>query len=94
MEGLIFGILRYIFFAVSSCPKPAILRDVYLAVPWVAETFLARFLAGFCHASPLVVWACGQSCGGLNFDQHRKFPPHARKTSGTQGYLATTIYER
>ena len=43
MEGLIFGILRYIFFAVWSCPKPAILRDVYLAVPWVAETFVARF---------------------------------------------------
>ena len=43
-------------------------------VPWVPETFLARFpvsVKSFLAASA--------------FGQHRKFPLHARKTSGTQG---------
>ena len=51
-------------------------------VPWVPETFLARFPVSVKSlqrparkASPLVASAYGQ---------HIKFPPHARKTSGTQ----------
>ena len=40
-------------------------------VPWVPETFLARFSGFFLAASA--------------FGQQRKFPPHATKTSGTQG---------
>ena len=42
-------------------------------LPWVPETFLARF--------PVSV----KSFVASAFGQHRKFPPHARKTSGTQG---------
>ena len=45
-------------------------------LPWVPETFLARFL------------------DVSAFGQHRKFPPHARKTSGTQGRrLHTKLYK-
>ena len=57
-----------------------------LAIPWVPETFLAQFLVSIMSlwwpASPLVTSA---------FGQYRKFPPHARKTSGTQGTLANTV---
>ena len=42
-------------------------------LPWVPETFLARF----------PVFSRGFATRG--FGQHRKFPPHVRKTSGTQG---------
>ena len=53
------------------------------SIPWVPETFLARFpvlSSLFLAASPLVA---------LAFGQHRKFPPRARKTSGPQGTYAS-----
>ena len=57
----------------------------YLQIRWRATLGARDFssaVSGFCHviivtrASPLVASAFGQD---------RKFPPHARKTSGTQG---------
>ena len=47
-------------------------------LPWVPETFLARF--------PVSV-----KSSVLAFGQHRKFPPHARKTSGTQGMFPWVV---
>ena len=52
---------------------PTIKANFATGVPWVPETFLARF--------PVSVKYFVASA----FGQHRKFPPHARKTSGTQG---------
>ena len=46
-------------------------RDFSSAVSGFCQVFIVFFLS-----SPLVASA---------FGQHRKFPPHARKTSGTQG---------
>ena len=43
--------------------------------PWVPETFLARF--------PVSVKSLIRDVSAIS--QHRKFPLHARKTSGTQG---------
>ena len=54
--------------------------------PTLGARDFSSAVSGFCQvfivtrarASPLVASA---------FGQHRKFPPHARKTSGTQGKL-------
>ena len=47
-------------------------------VPWVPETFLARFSGFFSRLRPAAEDVSA-------FGQQRKFPPHATKTSGTQG---------
>ena len=53
--------------------------ETVLACTLGASVFSSA-VSGFC--SPLVASA---------FGQHRKFPPHARKTSGTQGSLRVEV---
>ena len=53
--------------------------SVQCGVPWVPETFLARFPVSVKSFVPPTAEDVSA------FGQHRKFPPHARKTSGTQG---------
>ena len=48
-----------------------------IRLPWVPETFLARF--------PISVKLVASA-----FGKHRKFTPHARKTSGAQGIIRRT----
>ena len=58
-------------------------------VPWVPETFLARFpVSGksFCDQREKFFSRLRPTAEDVSaFGQHRTFPPHARKTSGTQG---------
>ena len=70
-------IVRYKLTSLKAC-----------GLPWVQETFLARFPLkghrdGEKHRSVPEVFSRGLASRG--FGQHRRFPPHARKTSGTQG---------
>ena len=51
----------------------------FSGLPWVPETFLARF-----PVSDSRYGSC-LAARGFGLCQHRKFPPHARNTSGTQG---------
>ena len=70
--------------------------DVSRNVPIVATLGARDFssaVSGFCQvfivflaALPLVASAYGRRCVGLR-PTTKKFPPHARKTSGTQGTL-------
>ena len=54
-----------------------------MILPWVPETFLARF--------PRRSWLRPTAEAVSALGQHRKFPPHARKTSGTQGRMIQVV---
>ena len=54
-------------------------------VPWVPETFLARFPVSVESLLLRHSWLRPTAEDVSAFGQHRKFPPRARKTSGTQG---------
>ena len=56
-------------------------------IPWVPETFLARFPVSASLYPRLWLRPTAEDISA--FGQHRKFSPHARKTSGTQGNEGT-----
>jgi len=55
------------------------------SVPWVPETFSSA-VSGFCQVFIVTLARVRPTAEDVSaFGQHRKFPLHARKTSGTQG---------
>ena len=62
--------------------------ELYWELPWVPETFLARFpvsVKSLWWPALRRSWLRPTAEDVSAFGQHRKFPPYARKTSGTQG---------
>ena len=70
-------LLSVVFIAVMLVGSTLGARDFSSAVSAFCQVFIVtRFSRGFAARTAEDVSA---------FGQHRKFPPHARKTSGTQG---------